>query len=42
MLLGATDEPEREPAGGCECEIVEGIRSTLGAVKRALLGRITP
>jgi hypothetical protein len=45
MLNGATAyEPEQpdesEPAG--RCEIVGGIRSTLAAVKRALLGRITP
>jgi hypothetical protein len=44
MLLGATAyEPERpdESEPGAHCEIVDGIRSTLGAVKRTLLGQIT-
>jgi len=41
MLRGATDyESEREAPE--ECRILDGIRLTLGAVKRALLGRITP
>jgi hypothetical protein len=45
MLLGATDyEPEHpgERESARQCEILEGIRSALDVVKRALLGRITP
>lgn len=45
ILLGAT-EPTAEdlcpPRTTEPSEILEAIRSTLGAVKRALLGRITP
>lgn len=45
MLAAASGyEPERPdaPAPASQCGIVDGIRSTVRAVNRALLGRITP
>lgn len=45
MLLGASgyyDERPSEKEPMAQRGLLEGIRSTLGAVKRVLLGRITP